>query len=366
MRDMNDFLSSVQGLSGKEAAQRLHDEGFNELPTQKKRTILDIVINVLKEPMLLLLLSCGLIYLVLGDVKDAMMLMTFVLVVIGITFYQERKTENALDALRNLASPRALVVRDGVQLRVPGRDVVREDIVYLQEGDRVPADAVVLACVNLSADESLLTGESVSVRKSVWDGQAGTARPGGDDLPFVYSGTLIVQGRGLVKVTSTGIRTEMGKIGKALETITLEETPLNRETGRIVKIFAIAGIVLCAVVIIVLGLTRGSWLNGFLAGLTLTMAMLPEEFPVVLVIFLTIGAWRISKKNVLTRRMQAIETMGAATVLCTDKTGTLTMNKMTVEEIYVDGKLLRGNGVMENWRNEKEKRSLDKNLLKSK
>ncbi|OGS12464.1 MAG: ATPase [Elusimicrobia bacterium RIFOXYA2_FULL_58_8] len=338
MPDMNDLLASIQGLSANDAARRLADEGYNELPAQKKQTILDIMFHVLKEPMLLLLLASGLIYLVLGDVKDAMMLMTFVVVVIGITFYQERKTENALDALRCLASPRALVVRGGVQVRVPGREVVREDVIYLQEGDRVPADAVVLAAVNFSADESLLTGESIAVRKAAWDGKTETARPGGDDLPFVYSGTLVVQGRALLKATATGVRTEMGKIGKALETITLEETPLNRETGKIVKNFAIAGALMCVVVIVVFGLTRGSWLNGFLAGLTLSMAMLPEEFPVVLVIFLTIGAWRISKKNVLTRRMQAIETMGSTTVLCTDKTGTLTLNTMRLCEIWGDGK----------------------------
>ncbi len=338
MPDINDLLATIQGLSDREAAARLKEEGWNELPSQKKRTILDIVINVLKEPMLLLLLACGAVYLVLGEAKDALMLMSFVLVVIGITFYQERKTDNALNALRTLASPRALVLRGGRQLRIPGREVAREDVLYLQEGDRVPADGLVLAAVNFSVDESLLTGESAAVRKSSWDGQAGLARPGGDDLPFVYSGTLVVQGRALVKAAATGIRSEMGRIGKALESIIREETPLNRETGRIVKTFALAGAVLCAVVIIVYGLTRGSWLNGFLAGLSLSMAMLPEEFPVVLVIFLTIGAWRISKKKVLTRRMQAIETMGATTVLCTDKTGTLTLNTMRLSGLWAGGK----------------------------
>ncbi|HNW45409.1 MAG TPA: HAD-IC family P-type ATPase, partial [Elusimicrobiales bacterium] len=338
MPDLNDLLASIQGLSSQEAAALLHAEGYNELPSQKKQTILDIALGVLKEPMLLLLLACGSLYLVLGETKDALMLMSFVVVVIGITFYQERKTENALDALRSLASPRALVIRGGKQARIPGREVARGDVIYLQEGDRVPADGVVLASVNFSADESLLTGESIAVRKTPWDGKAETARPGGDDLPFVYSGTLVVQGRALVKATATGIRSEMGRIGKALETITQEETPLNKETGRLVKYFAIAGAVMCVAVIIMIGLTRGSWINGFLAGLTLSMAMLPEEFPVVLVIFLTIGAWRISKKDVLTRKMQAIETMGATTVLCTDKTGTLTLNTMRLCELWAAGK----------------------------
>ena len=338
MPDINDLLTSIKGLSEREASARLQEEGYNELPSQKKQAVADIIINVLKEPMLLLLLACGIIYMVLGGIKDAMMLLTFVLVVIGITFYQERKTENALDALRGLSSPRALVIREGRQQRIAGREVAREDVIYLQEGDRVPADAVVLGAVNFSIDESLLTGESAAVRKVSWDGKTGQARPGGDDLSFVYSGTLVVQGRGLVRATATGIRSEMGKIGKALESIIREETPLNKETARIVKSFAITGIILCAVVIIVFGLTRGSWLNGFLAGLTLSMAMLPEEFPVVLVIFLTIGAWRISRKNVLTRRMQAIETMGATTVLCTDKTGTLTLNTMRLCELWSAGR----------------------------
>ena len=183
MPDINDLLAAVQGLSDREAAARLEEEGHNELPSQKKQTILDIIINVLKEPMLLLLLACGTIYLVLGEAKEAMMLMTFVLVVIGITFYQERKTEIALDAWRGLARPRALVIRGGKQARIAGREVAREDIIYLQEGDRVPADSVVLACVNFSADESLLTGESALVRKCAWDGKAAQARPGGDYLP---------------------------------------------------------------------------------------------------------------------------------------------------------------------------------------
>ncbi|MCX5783853.1 MAG: cation-translocating P-type ATPase [Elusimicrobia bacterium] len=337
MQDLNELLTSVKGLSQATAVARLKRDGYNELPAQKKRNIFTIALSVLKEPMLLLLVASGSIYFLLGEAKDGFMLMAFVFVVIGITLYHERKTENALDALRNLSSPRALVIRDGKQMRIPGREVVKDDIMFLKEGDRVPADAVVLAQSNMSADESLLTGESAPVRKLGWDGKTAAARPGGDDLPFVYCGSLIVSGRGLAQVTAVGLNSEMGKIGKALTAIEQEETPLNKETGKIVKNFAIAGIILCAVVIVVFGITRGSWLNGFLAGLTLSMAMLPEEFPVVLVIFLALGAWRISKKNVLTRRTQAIETMGATTVLCTDKTGTLTHNSMRLCEIWAEG-----------------------------
>jgi Ca2+-transporting ATPase len=266
------------------------------------------------------------------------MLLGFVFVIIGITFYQEQKTERALEALRDLSSPRALVIRDGRQQRIAGREVVRDDIVLIAEGDRIPADAVLLSGSNISVDESLLTGESVPVRKKVWDGQLEMGRPGGEDLPFVYSGTLVVKGQGITQVRSTGSRTEIGKIGKALQILQPEDTNLQQQTGKIVRTFAMVGIGLCLVVVVVFGLTRGDWLNGFLAGLTLAMATLPEEFPVVLTIFLALGAWRISQHKVLTRRVAAVEMLGAATVLCVDKTGTLTQNRMTVTQIAVDDK----------------------------
>jgi Ca2+-transporting ATPase len=326
----------LKGLTNIEVDKRLKQDGYNELPYQKKQSILIILLNVLREPMLLLLLGSGLIYLLLGEAKDAYMLLAFVIVVVGITFYQERKTERALDALKNLSSPRALVIRNGEQIRIPGREVVVDDILILREGDRVPADAVVLSSTNLLVDESLLTGESLSVRKTVWDKKTKLTHPGGEDLPFVFSGTLVIQGRGIARVTSIGIKTEMGKIGKSLQKIEDEDTLLKKETEKIVRNFTIAGIILCVIVVVLYGLTRGNWMQGFLSGLTLTMAMLPEEFPVVLLIFLALGAWRISKKNVLTRKTPAIETLGSATVLCVDKTGTLTLNQMRLNGIMND------------------------------
>jgi len=330
-------LEYTQGISEKEALERLKTDGYNELPSQKKRSAFAIFFNVVKEPMLLLLIASGVIYLFLGEPKDAVMLLSFVFVVLGITFYQERKTERTLEALRDLSSPRALVVRDGKQRRIAGREVVRDDIIILKEGDRVPADSIVLSCSNLSVDESLLTGESMPVRKCESESNQAIKRPGGDDLPFVFSGTLVVQGRGIAKVISIGLRTEMGKIGKALENIREEDTLLKKETNKIVRNFSIAGAILCILVILIYGLTRGNWLSGILLGLTLSMAMLPEEFPVVLIIFLTLGAWRISKNQVLTRRAPAIETLGAATVLCTDKTGTLTLNAMRLTTLCIKG-----------------------------
>ena len=322
------------GLNEETVNAKIIKEGFNELPSSKPKNLFTLAWGVVKEPMFLLLVACGTLYLALGDVQEGLMLLGFVFVIMGIEFYQEKKTEKALDALKDLASPRALVIRGGVEKRIAGREVVTEDLIILQEGDRVPADATVLYSVNLMADESLLTGEPVSVRKSEWNGTDKNIQPGGDDLPFVYSGSMIVQGNGIVKVTAIGTNTEIGKIGKALDSVIEEPTKLKTEMGALVKKLAIIGVSMCVVVIVVFTLTRHDLLKGFLAGITLAMAMLPEEFPVVLTIFMALGAWRMSKKNVLTRKPSAVETLGSATVLCTDKTGTLTQNKMTVTRLY--------------------------------
>lgn len=323
-----------KGLTEAEAAEKLRLEGYNELPSSKPKNFFSIAIGIFKEPMFLLLVACGTLYLILGDIQEGIMLLGFVFVVMGIEFYQEKKTEKALDALKDLASPRALVIRDGQERRIAGREVVTGDLVILQEGDRIPADAAVLHELNLMVDESLLTGESVPVRKAEWKQSDLPQQPGGDDLPFIYSGSMVVQGYGIARVLATGMNTEIGLIGKALEEVKEEPTKLKKEMGRLVKKLAIIGIVLCILVIVVYTLTRGDLLKGFLAGITLAMAMLPEEFPVVLTIFLALGAWRMSKKNVLTRKPAAVETLGSATVLCTDKTGTLTQNKMTVTDLY--------------------------------
>ncbi len=335
---LNDLdIADLCGLSGKDAEKKLRDEGYNEVPNAKKRTFLAIAYSVVREPMFLLLVACGGIYFILGDVQEAIMLLGFVFVVMGITFYQERKTERTLEALRDLSSPRALVIRDGRRKRIPGREVVCGDILILAEGDRVPADAMLLAATSLSADESLLTGESVPVRKVAGNKETEIGRPGGDDLSSVYSGTLIVQGQGIARVHATGLRTEIGRIGRALQILEPEETPLKKETTQIVQRIALAGLSLCALVVVVFGATRGSWIDGILAGIAMEMAMLPEEFPVVLTVFLAIGAWRIAKHNVLTRNVPTIEALGAATVLCVDKTGTLTMNRMSARKIFADG-----------------------------
>ncbi|MCY2980519.1 MAG: cation-translocating P-type ATPase [Planctomycetota bacterium] len=327
----------ANGLDSNDVESRLNQFGYNELPSSKGRNFMATALDVVREPMFLLLLACGTIYLLLGDVQEALMLLGFVFVVFAITLFQERKTEKALDALRDLSSPRALVIRDGKRIRIAGRDVVPDDLIVLAEGDRVPADAVILECNNLSTDESLLTGESVPVRKSTWDGIREICRPGGEELPFVFSGTLVVHGQGIGKVQSTGIRTEMGSIGKALQTVKTERTPLQREVGELVQRISVLAFSLCTIVVVAYGISRGDWLQGFLAGITLAMAMLPEEFPVVLTIFLALGAWRLSKMNVLARQVAVIETLGSASVLCVDKTGTLTVNHMSIRKLLASG-----------------------------
>ena len=326
-------LPLFQGVTTALAHERLATEGPNALPAGGPRGTAAIVLEVISEPMFLLLLAAAAIYLVLGDLREALLLLFFVCVVMGITLYQSHKTERVLQALRDLTSPRALVLRDGEKQRIAGHEVVRGDIVMLAEGDRVPADACLLMCNGLQVDESLLTGEAAPVRKAAGEGDVAAARPGGDDLPMVYSGTLVVQGQGIARVTATGQRTEIGRIGKSLQALRPEPSPMQSQVRRMMWMFALLGILLCGVVVVLYGLTRGAWLDALLAGITLAISLLPQEFLVVLTVFLALGAWRISHSRVLTRRIPALETLGAATVLCADKTGTITENRMTVTQL---------------------------------
>ncbi|WP_263649710.1 cation-translocating P-type ATPase [Mesorhizobium sp. J8] len=318
---------------------RLLAEGPNELPRSGRRTPLRIAIEVIREPMLALLLAGGAIYLLLGDLQEAVVLLCFATLSVAITIIQEARTERVLEALRDLTSPRALVVRDGQRRRIPGREVVRGDIVMLAEGDRVPADLLLVQGRDLQIDESLLTGESVPVRKMAAMPPDRTVkhRPGGDDVPAVFSGSLVVRGSGIGEAIATGARTEIGKIGQALSSLESEAPRLQMQTRRLVRLFALGGSAVSLLAVLLYGWLRGGWLDGILAGIALGMSMLPEEFPMVLTIFMAMGAWRISQVRVLTRRASAIETLGSATVLCTDKTGTLTRNQMAVAELRTPG-----------------------------
>jgi Ca2+-transporting ATPase len=326
-----------QGLTATEAAARLQQDGRNELPQERRRGPLRIVLEAVREPMLQLLLGAGIVYLVIGDTGGALVLLAFAVLNVGLVVVQESRTERALAALKDLTAPGAFVIRDGTRLRVPGGDIVTGDIVALTEGDRVPADASLLEATDLEADESLLTGESVPVRKALASAATADARPGGDGTARVWSGSLIVRGTGLARVTATGARTEIGRIGKSLNAVESAPTPLQTQTRRLVRIFAVLGIGSSAALALTYGLLLGEWVKGILAGITLAMATLPEEFPLVLTVFLVLGAWRMSQNKVLTRRSAAIEALGAVTVLCTDKTGTLTLNRMTVAALVADG-----------------------------
>ena len=308
--------STTPGLTRSQAAARLAAEGPNRLPSAEARGLAAIAAAVAREPMVLLLAAATAIYVLVGEPHEALILAASILSIVAITVVQERKAERALEALRDLSSPRALVVRDGQPTRIAGAEVVRGDVLILGEGDRVPADATLLTGAQLTLDESLLTGESLPVAKRAGDS--------------AFSGTLVIGGHGRAVVTATGTRSELGRIGVSLAVLDAGKSPLEHETARIVKLVALAALALCAAMIFAHYTLRGDWVASLLAGLTLAMAILPEEFPVVLTVFLALGAWRISRHGVLTRRMAAIETLGAATVLCVDKTGTLTENRMSV------------------------------------
>lgn len=312
------------GLSHQEALGHLEKYGHNELASDSSRGMNRIIIDALKEPMVLLLIGIGIIYLLLGESEEVYSLLTFLALILGITIYQENRTEQTLLALKKLSSPRAIVIREGKQIRVPGREVVPDDIVILNEGDRVPADIKLLRGGPLSLDESIITGESYPVEKSPFLKEANT----------ILSGTLVLRGQALGKVANTGPNTELGKIGNSLNEIKDEGTNLQKATRKIVNKLSILVGMLTLFIIIYYWITREDLLEGILTGLTLAMALLPNELPAVLLIFLAAGSWRISKRNVLTRKIPSIEALGGITHLCVDKTGTLTQNKMVLSKLW--------------------------------
>ena len=322
------------GLTQAQAADRLAAEGFNELPQAGHRGLWRILLEVLREPMLALLLAGCVIYLMFGDLQEALILLVFATFSILVTTVQERRTERLLESLRDLTSPRALVLRDGQRQRIAGREVARGDLLILSEGDRVAADGWLVAATDLLIDESLLTGESLPVTKTaVAAAPDPLPQPGGDGAPMVYAGALIVRGQGMARISATGPRTEIGKIGRSLAELDPEPPRLRAQILGVVRLMGILGALAATAAIVLYGLTRGNWLEAALAGIALGMALLPEEFPVILTVFMAMGAWRISQARVLTRRAAAIESLGAATVLCTDKTGTLTLNHMSIAEL---------------------------------
>jgi Ca2+-transporting ATPase len=321
------------GLTSAQAAERLREFGPNSLPEDGEHGFLTLLKEILTEPMLLLLVVAATLYLVLGDLGEGLMLAFFAFVTIGLVVYQRRRSENALEALRALAAPDARVVRDGETITVPASTIVPGDVILVEEGERIPADAVLYRSSQLVVDESLLTGESVPVRKRPAKGTEAEAEPGGDDKPFVWSGTLALRGHGRAAVTATGHRTRAGAIGASLSSIVSEKTRLELSVGRIVRIFGAVGLLVSVALMLWIGLVLGDWMKGALSAIALAMAMLPEEFPVVLSVFLALGAWRLAQVKVLARRPAVVEMLGAADVLCVDKTGTITENRMRVRAL---------------------------------
>ncbi|MEK0416583.1 MAG: hypothetical protein RI949_589 [Pseudomonadota bacterium] len=305
------------GLTAAQAQRRGLQDGPNELTPPQRRTLWHRLAEAARDPMLRLLLAASAIYGWLGELSDALVLLGFVLFSAGITLFQEQRTEKVLNALRELSSPRALVIRDGKRQRVSGTEVVCGDLLVVSEGDRIAADAVLRESSALRVDESVLTGESFPVDKS-------------DEHPWIYGGTLVVRGQAVAQVVATGAHTEVGRIGASLADIARPVSPLVTQTRRLVQLFSVLGGLLSLTVLLLYGWARGNWLEASLAGITLAMSLLPEEFALILAVFMAMGAWRLSRHRVLTRRAHALEALGAITVLCTDKTGTLTHNRMQV------------------------------------
>ena len=329
-----------QGLSHEEARRRLAAQGPNSLP-QSQRRMAALLLHTVREPMFLMLLGAAALYLALGDWQEGAALLVMAALTIGLALFQEGRTERALQALRDLSSPRALVLREGRALRIAGSEVVEGDLLLLAEGDRVAADALLLQATGLRVDESQLTGESMAVSKCPAGATLAPDAPGGDGMPFVWSGSLVLQGDGLARVSATGPRTELGKIGSSLQAVGSEPSPMQRDASRMTRLMALAGVAVSLLAVALYGLQGGGWLAAILAGIALSMSLLPAEFPVIMTVFLAIGAWRMARVQVLTRRLPSIEALGSITVLCTDKTGTLTENRMGVEQLYADGEFLQ-------------------------
>ena len=318
---MNTVDPPAGGLTEEEAALRLKRLGPNCLPPPAHRTPLAALRVVVSQPMVLLLLACMGLYAMLGSVGDASMLLVSVLVVAAISVYQELRTQRVLEALYQLASPRSTVVRGGKVRRISSHDLVEGDRLQVQEGDRLACDARLLVGHGLRVDESMLTGESVPVDK---------LQPG----DILHAGTLAVQGDAQAVVTATGVRTALGRVGGTMSSLVDRRSRLHEQLDRLVRGVAVFALVTCVCVATLFAWRESSWVSGLLVGLTLAMSIVPEEFAVVWAVLLAIGAWRLSRLNVLTRRPQAIEALGSASVLCVDKTGTLTENHMVVAGLH--------------------------------
>jgi Ca2+-transporting ATPase len=330
-------MHNLPGLTDAEAAERLARFGPNEAPRARERTILRIMRETLREPMFMLLLAAAALYLFLGETGEGLFLFGGAAAAIGLVIFQEVRSENALKALRELSQPYARVIRDGGEHLIHTRNIVPDDLILVGEGDRIAADALLMIGDVLSVDESALTGESAPVLKRLARNRetfSPDTSPSAETDARLFSGTLVVRGQGVARVARTGANAALGRIGRSLAAIGEEQTPLQKTAGRVVGLLGLLAIGFCALVWVAYGVLRHNWIEGALAGITVAIALIPEEYPMVLAVFLALGAWRLASHNVLVRRSAVIETLGGATFLCVDKTGTLTENQMRVARLW--------------------------------
>lgn len=323
------------GLTNEKAKELQNKYGKNILIPKKKENFLNKIIDVLKEPMFLLLLLASTIYFILGEPRDGVIMIVFIVGIISIDVFQEWKTDKTLNALKTLSAPHIQVIRNGIETTINSEDLVPGDLMIISEGIKIPADGFLLKINDLCVDESSLTGESEGVWKTLNDNSNDYFKKN-----YCYAGTLVTQGIGIVKVEKIGTETEYGKIGVNIVEAPDSPTPLQKQTNKLIKVCAYIALILFILVCIATYINLSNLpltdriIESILSGITLAMAMIPEEFPVILTVFLSMGAWRLAKKNSLVRKLNSIETLGAVSVLCVDKTGTITMNKMTVTDIW--------------------------------
>jgi P-type Ca2+ transporter type 2C len=344
IKDVLKHLSTQQGgLSSDEASRRLTQYGPNELQAAHRISPWEILIEQFKNVLIIILIIATIFSAFLGEGLDAIVIAVIVVFAVGLGFIQEYRAERAIEALRQMAAPTAAVMRDGEEIEIPAREVVPGDIVLLRAGDKIPADARLVESVNLQVEEAALTGESVPVEKHakpIANGGLAIA----DRKNLTYAGTAATYGRGRAVIVATGMDTEFGKIAQLLQTVESGRTPLQENLDKVGKNLARAAFVIVAL-IAAIGLFRGQPLIEMaLFGIALAVAVVPEALPAVVTISLAIGVQRMVKRNALVRRLPAVETLGSTSVICSDKTGTLTKDEMTVRKIYVAGDLLNVSG----------------------
>ncbi|MDO5563099.1 MAG: HAD-IC family P-type ATPase, partial [Synergistaceae bacterium] len=332
---MSELEEKYFGLTEQEVLRNRKNFGRNEFAQKEKTSFLKTAVKFFAEPVYLLLIGASLIYFLLGEARDGTIMLAFIIFMGGIEMYQEWRTDKTLDALKDLSSPRVTVIRGGQRIAVASEELVPDDIMLLEEGERISADGAVLFSDGLGVDESTLTGEA----DIVWKTPEPSEKEGRQwRLNVCYSGTNVVAGRGVVRVTATGLETEYGKIGVDVADAPDRPTPLEKQTRRLVRNCSFFSLTMMLLVILATLRNHGGFIDAALSGITLAMATIPEEFPVVLTVFLAMGAWRLARRNALIRRIPSVETLGAVTVLCVDKTGTLTQNRMSLRELTPFGK----------------------------